>query len=885
MEQIGNYEYNKKDLIGHGAFAVVFKGKPLVSVKKGIVQDVAIKLINKKNLSKTQTLLEKEINILKELHHENIVKLLDCIETPTSVYLIMEYCNGGDLADYLQLKGTLSEDTIRLFLKQIASALQVLTTKDIVHRDLKPQNILLSHQNEFPKFLQPSDIKVKIADFGFARFLHGEMMAATLCGSPMYMAPEVIMSKAYDAKADLWSVGAIVYQCLTGKGPFMASNPQHLRRLYESNKNLKPTIPADCSQAMKDLLYALLKRNPKERISFDMFFNHPFLIGESLSFSSTPVAVPSRRRGFSECSRGVRSPIESLSSPRYTDYLQQAAVTPPDDIKLSSDPVAELVVCNTKPYSSSVPDDFVVVTQHGFSSKQVLLPQSSSGKSGSKAHFIIGSPDNNSYDSVLNDQPNKVLLESPDSTLHNVKTFVRKTKSHSPSPTNISRTPSPLAKDKSAPVLCRKTSWKVSTPPSLYPVADFGENQNKENLDQNQSIIQKVDRARRSTISYNERPKKEVTKNYSPQEDSKKKLLPDLPASNNAVIHKSKSSPALISQAVKLMPVQKTHEEMKQNLAALLKQLNFENRQHNILANLPSPVFKLSDSPESQKLSLGENTPPPGVFLAASPSSWNDKLSLIRQEQNKRSSLSNSFKTDNENNVKQMSQFKSESPSNLTTRYQNDAFLSREHLLAMEEIEFLYSFAENLLIVVTDINISNYVSDILYDNSKISIDIKPTVDGCKHSKMLLVLEALRVATYALRFAQSHQAKGTLKVTSMFKAVITKLSSLCDDCIQRVATFIIYPSIENIKTHKVDTAKLLYIYGVGVCQYAAYSELTLNYIQAGRCYRISKILFDGLIQQSRSSADKKLLTSFSKNIGERIRILGVGERQIAEAKTR
>lgn len=159
------------------------------------------------------------------------------------------------MADYLNAKGTLSEDTIKLFLVQLAGAMKALYAKGIVHRDLKPQNILLSHSwtpavkektNEKEKEKEkvqhppPSEIRLKIADFGFARFLQDGVMAATLCGSPMYMAPEVIMSLQYDAKADLWSLGTIVFQCLTGKAPFQANTPQALRNFYEKNANLAP---------------------------------------------------------------------------------------------------------------------------------------------------------------------------------------------------------------------------------------------------------------------------------------------------------------------------------------------------------------------------------------------------------------------------------------------------------------------------------------------------------------------------------------------------------------------------------------------------------------------------------------------------------------------
>nr|CAD7198320.1 unnamed protein product [Timema douglasi] len=274
MEVVGDFEYNNKDLIGHGAFAVVFKGRH----RKNPSFVVAIKSITKKNLAKSQNLLGKEIKILKELtelHHDNVVALLDCKETSHNVYLVMEYCNGGDLADYLAVKGTLSEGTIRLFLTQLAGAMRALYAKGIVHRDLKPQNILLSHSGG-KACPQPHEITLKIADFGFARFLQDGVMAATLCGSPMYMAPEVIMSLQYDAKADLWSLGTIVFQCLTGKAPFQAQTPQALKQFYEKNSNLAPKIPVGTSPELVDLLLGLLRRNAKDRMNFDTFFNHAF---------------------------------------------------------------------------------------------------------------------------------------------------------------------------------------------------------------------------------------------------------------------------------------------------------------------------------------------------------------------------------------------------------------------------------------------------------------------------------------------------------------------------------------------------------------------------------------------------------------------------------
>lgn len=344
MEAVGEYEYNSKDLIGHGAFAVVYKGRH--KIDKSLI--VAIKSITKKSLAKSQNLLNKEIKILKELtelHHENVVALLDCKETALNVNLVMEYCNGGDLADYLNIKGTLSEDTIRLFLVQLAGAMRALVNKGIVHRDLKPQNILLAHSGnkEYPK---PSEIRLKIADFGFARFLQDGVMAATLCGSPMYMAPEVIMSLQYDAKADLWSLGTIVFQCLTGKAPFQANTPQALKMYYEKNANLAPKIPSGTSPELGELLNGLLKRNARERLNFETFFNHKFL----QRHEPTPPPHPADLAG--KYCYGSPPPDNFLINPRFTQPRKMA--TPP-----TSQPESPRLTRTN--LSSSPEDDFVLV--------------------------------------------------------------------------------------------------------------------------------------------------------------------------------------------------------------------------------------------------------------------------------------------------------------------------------------------------------------------------------------------------------------------------------------------------------------------------------------------------------------------------------------------
>uniref|UniRef100_A0A8C2F3M4 Unc-51 like autophagy activating kinase 1a n=1 Tax=Cyprinus carpio TaxID=7962 RepID=A0A8C2F3M4_CYPCA len=311
MESVGKFEFSRKDLIGHGAFAVVFKGRH----KQKHDFEVAVKCINKKNLAKSQSLLGKEIRILKELKHENIVSLLDFQEISGCVYLVMEYCNGGDLAEYLHSKGSLSEDTIRVLLQQLAGAMSVLRSKGIVHRDLKPQNILLSYSTG--RKSNPNNICIKLADFGFARYLQGNTMAATLCGSPMYM----------------------------------ANSPQELRQFYERNRSLSPRIPRETSSHLRHLLLGLLQRNHGERMDFDEFFHHPFLEASTSMKKSSPVpmpAYPSSASGSSSSSSSTSRLTPTQSETEAPRPLPQTNPTPSPGSLL-------------KDSSSSDSDDFVMV--------------------------------------------------------------------------------------------------------------------------------------------------------------------------------------------------------------------------------------------------------------------------------------------------------------------------------------------------------------------------------------------------------------------------------------------------------------------------------------------------------------------------------------------
>ena len=228
----------------------------------------------------------------------------------------MEFCELGDLSYFIKKRDTLSrhdttkdmirkypnptagglnEVVVRHFLKQLASALEFLRKGNFIHRDVKPQNLLL---NPSPLFYAKSKLEtmaeagdnmellapaagietlpiLKIADFGFARSLPSTSLAETLCGSPLYMAPEILRYEKYDAKADLWSVGTVLYEMMVGKPPFRASNHvELLRKIERGEDRIKFPEEVVLSDNMKRLIRGLLKRNPVERISFGDFFSN-----------------------------------------------------------------------------------------------------------------------------------------------------------------------------------------------------------------------------------------------------------------------------------------------------------------------------------------------------------------------------------------------------------------------------------------------------------------------------------------------------------------------------------------------------------------------------------------------------------------------------------
>ncbi|NWY92757.1 ULK3 kinase, partial [Loxia curvirostra] len=284
-------EFILTEPLGSGTYATVYK-----AYRKGDTREVvAIKCVNKRSLNRASVEnLLTEIEILKTIRHPNIVELKDFQWDGDHIYLIMEFCAGGDLSRFIRMRRMLPEKVARVFLQQLACALKFLHDRNISHLDLKPQNILLSTPENpqlklagqgIPfqglgggKSLLPASPRALCpADFGFAQYMSPWDEKHVLRGSPLYMAPEMVCRQHYDARVDLWSVGVILYEALFGKPPFASRSFAELEEKIRSDRAVELPSRPQLSLECRDLLGQLLERDPRKRISFECFFAHPFV--------------------------------------------------------------------------------------------------------------------------------------------------------------------------------------------------------------------------------------------------------------------------------------------------------------------------------------------------------------------------------------------------------------------------------------------------------------------------------------------------------------------------------------------------------------------------------------------------------------------------------
>mmetsp|Transcript_30363 Transcript_30363/g.34501 ORF Transcript_30363/g.34501 Transcript_30363/m.34501 type:complete len:377 (+) Transcript_30363:45-1175(+) len=256
--------FDLKKVIGRGSF-----GKVMLVQKKDNRKLYAMKILKKEAIAARNQMdhTKTERYILETVHFPFIVNLKFAFQTADKLYLVTEFCNGGELFFHLRKETRFSEARTRFYAGEIALALEYLHSKGVVYRDLKPENILLDHEGH-----------IKLTDFGLSK--HGVMnnvKTFTFCGTPEYLAPEILKGTGHQSAVDWWSLGALVYEMLDGAPPFYSKNR---KKMFE-NILKHPVVPKPhFSDEAKSLVKSLLEVNPKDRLGYTRgareIKDHPF---------------------------------------------------------------------------------------------------------------------------------------------------------------------------------------------------------------------------------------------------------------------------------------------------------------------------------------------------------------------------------------------------------------------------------------------------------------------------------------------------------------------------------------------------------------------------------------------------------------------------------
>uniref|UniRef100_A0A8B9PZW8 non-specific serine/threonine protein kinase n=1 Tax=Apteryx owenii TaxID=8824 RepID=A0A8B9PZW8_APTOW len=287
-------KYHVLEMIGEGSFGRVYKGR-----RKYSAQVVALKFIPKVGRSERELKnLQREIEIMRGLHHPNIIQMLDSFETDKEVVVVTDYAE-GELFQILEDDGSLPEDQVQTIAAQLVSALYYLHSHRILHRDMKPQNILLGKGGI-----------IKLCDFGFARAMSIHTMVLTsIKGTPLYMSPELVEERPYDHTADLWSVGCILYELFVGTPPFYTSSIFQLVSLIVKDPVKWPDA---ISPVFKSFLQGLLMKDPRQRLSWPELLSHPFIAGRVTVIDDTE-------------EHGISNPFTTKLSPELQALKEQQA--------------------------------------------------------------------------------------------------------------------------------------------------------------------------------------------------------------------------------------------------------------------------------------------------------------------------------------------------------------------------------------------------------------------------------------------------------------------------------------------------------------------------------------------------------------------------------
>nr|XP_033815059.1 calcium/calmodulin-dependent protein kinase type 1D isoform X1 [Geotrypetes seraphini] len=261
--------FHFKETLGTGAFSEVVLAEEKASRKL-----YAVKCIPKKALKGKESSIENEIAVLRRIKHENIVALEDIYESPNHLYLVMQLVSGGELFDRIVEKGFYTEKDASSLIRQVLNAVYYLHRLGIVHRDLKPENLLYYSQEE--------ESKIMISDFGLSKMEGKGDVMSTACGTPGYVAPEVLAQKPYSKAVDCWSIGVIAYILLCGYPPFYDENDSKLfEQILRAEYEFDSPYWDDISDSAKDFIQHLMEKDPNKRYTCEQASRHPWIAGDT----------------------------------------------------------------------------------------------------------------------------------------------------------------------------------------------------------------------------------------------------------------------------------------------------------------------------------------------------------------------------------------------------------------------------------------------------------------------------------------------------------------------------------------------------------------------------------------------------------------------------
>ena len=257
-------DYTINSTLGKGTFSTV-----KLATNKRTNEKIAIKILEKNKIKTTRDFnrINREINIAKNINHLNIVQFLEIKEDLDKYYILMEYCENGELFDLILSKKKLSEDEAAYYFYQLVNGLEYIHMNNIIHRDLKPENLLLTKNNI-----------LKIIDFGLSNYNPGDNLLTTPCGSPCYASPEMVSGKKYNGITnDIWSIGIILYAMIYGYLPFENENGNN-ELLFRRIRECKIDYPQNNCVLALDLLKQILVRDFNERITINGIKKHKFYL-------------------------------------------------------------------------------------------------------------------------------------------------------------------------------------------------------------------------------------------------------------------------------------------------------------------------------------------------------------------------------------------------------------------------------------------------------------------------------------------------------------------------------------------------------------------------------------------------------------------------------